>query len=126
MPVLNRKKVRSDVLKMIDEQFKLQVKCIAEIPKKFPDEKDYSRTHSCQGLRELHIIHASEPPSKFDRLVFPGYPEEIPAVEVPKSDIFQLILNFLRDLLRMGHLLVGGDDNVPFPASLDGIIKYHT
>jgi monoterpene epsilon-lactone hydrolase len=39
MPVLNRKKVRSDVLKIIDDQLKLQMKGIAKIPKKFPDEK---------------------------------------------------------------------------------------
>jgi monoterpene epsilon-lactone hydrolase len=39
MTVLNRKKIRSDVLKMIDDQLKLQVKGMAGIPKKFPNEK---------------------------------------------------------------------------------------
>jgi monoterpene epsilon-lactone hydrolase len=39
MPVLNRKKMRSDVLKMIDNQFKFQMKGVAEIKKRFPNEK---------------------------------------------------------------------------------------
>ena len=39
MPVLNREKVRPDVLKMVDDGLKIQLKGIAEFSKKYPNEK---------------------------------------------------------------------------------------
>ena len=39
MPILNREKIRADVLKMVDDGLKLQMQGIAEFTQKFPDEK---------------------------------------------------------------------------------------
>jgi len=39
MPILNRKKIRADVLKMVDDGLKLQMQGIVEFTQKYPDEK---------------------------------------------------------------------------------------
>src|ERR1044071_7505598 len=47
--------------------------------------------------------------------------EKIAGVNIPESNAFQFLLYFSRDLRRILHLCVCGDNDVAFLGSLDGI-----
>src|SRR5215207_8636217 len=51
----------------------------------------------------------------------PVDPEKVARINIPKSDLLQVILYFGRDLGRILHLSIRGDNNIAFFGSLDGI-----
>src|SRR5687767_6683125 len=47
--------------------------------------------------------------------------EEVAWMDIPKPNILQFLLYIGRDLGRILHLCIGGDDDIAFFGSLDGV-----
>ncbi len=47
--------------------------------------------------------------------------EQVAGMDIPQTDALQLLLHICRDPGRILHLGIGGDDDVSFLGSLDGI-----
>jgi hypothetical protein len=89
----------------------------------FADDADDSRTHAGQRRWKLDPVSAVELSALFDGLVFPGDAKKIDGVDVPKADVLEAVLDFLRHFRGVAHLREGGDNDSAFLAAGDGFLE---
>ena len=71
--------------------------------------------HAGEGRGQLDVVgHRLEQSAALLGLVLPGDAEQVQGIHVPQAHRLQLLLDLLRDGLRVLHLGDGGDDDVIF------------
>ena len=77
-----------------------------------------------KGAGDLDKVGIAKLAAELGGLVTPGNTEQVQGVDVPKSDVGQLILDLIRDQIGILHLRDGGKNDVVFLRALDGVLQF--
>ncbi len=89
----------------------------------FANQDDDARLGAGQFRRELQVVDATILATAGRWLIVPGNAKQIQRVQIPQTDIIQLVGDALRHQFRLALLLKRRDDDVTFAGALDSMFQ---